>query len=294
MMRSRAWSLAALVGGVGIAMTVPGFLPPLGQSILLGSSIGLIVVGPVRGLAIPKPSMPKQPPEDKLRGLVKARDRERGAQREETLDSFDSLLEKVEDMDDPAVKEKLVRNFDRFVGRLTAHYPEWDAEGRLRTYVLMEKIGNSLSLQNADVYLGLAYQTLVARGAEATEISHETLNGKVRRMYLDPRSEWTRYLAGTLILMNREDEEYAKEMVADAIHLWSDERFDRSLPDFKAVRQLPDSTRREVEDMVEKEMEKARTAGDVGVILRAREIMESIILSRREQPRRDAGPAGSL
>ena len=283
-MRSRSWSLAAVIGAAGIALVIPGFLPPLGQSLLLGSSIGLLVIGPASGLMMPRAPAPQQSSGEKLKAIVKKRNKERETEREEILDSFDTLLEKVEDMDDPTVNEKLTRNFDRFVGRLTRHYPEWDGEGRLRTYVLMKKIGDSLSLRNADSYLDLAYQTLVARGAEATEISRETLNGKVERMYLDPKSEWAHHLAGTLLLMNREDENYAKSMVADAIHLWSGERFDRLLPDFKAIRQLSESTRQEVEEMVEKEIEKGRMAGDVEAILRAKEIMETIILSRREQP----------
>ncbi|HKT22393.1 MAG TPA: hypothetical protein VJR06_07295, partial [Nitrososphaerales archaeon] len=205
MMRSRVWPIGAVVGAIGVALTVPGFLPPLGQSLLLGSSIGLLVIGPASGFVRPKSSKPPdQPPEVKLKALVKTRRKETEAERERTLDSFDSLLERVDGVEDPAENEALARRIDRSVDRLTSIYPEWNAEGRLRTYVLMKKIGDSLSLKNADAYLDMAYRTLVARGAEATEISHETLNGKVERIYLDPRSEWARHVAGTLILMNRE------------------------------------------------------------------------------------------
>ncbi|MDE1854230.1 MAG: hypothetical protein KGI38_10875 [Thaumarchaeota archaeon] len=274
-----------LAGVAGLALTIPDILPPLVQSVVLGSSIGLIVVGPVGQLAMAATTPKKKsPPEVQLKELVEQRTKTRKLEHEKILDNFDEMLSKVEELDDPEVNQKVTLNFDRFVERLTSHYPQWDAEGRLRTYVLMQKIADSLTLRNADTYLNMAYRTLVARGSEATEISHITLNGKVERIYREPESEWARHLAGTLILMNKEDEGYAKGLVEDAIQLWSDERFERLLPDFKAIRLMSESARMEVEDMIEKEMAKARRVGNAPAILRSRKILDTIIRSHGESP----------
>jgi hypothetical protein len=283
-MRSRVWSIGVLAGAAGLGLSVPGFLSPIGESILLGSSIGLILAWLMLNLTLAATKKDEKPssPEVRLRELVTVRQTASKVEHAKILDKFDGLLSRVEEMDDPEINEKVTKNFEGFLDRLTSHYPEWDAEGRLRTYVLMQKIADSLSLRNADAYLEMAYSTLRARGSEATELSHIRLNGKVERMYREPESERAHYLAGSLLLMNREDPEYAKGMVADAIHLWSDERFDSLLPDFKAVRLMSETAKREVEDMIEKEMAKARRAGNAVAIVRSREILEAIIQSRRE------------
>lgn len=283
-MRSRVWMGGTVAGIVGIALALFSLLPPLGESILLGSSIGLIVVGPIGGLAMQARTVTVQPSRDeKLRELVAARERKEKAEHEEVLLSFDRLLARVEKIDNPEVNDRVARNFDKFMRRLTSHYPEWDSEGRLRTYVLMNKVARRLNRQNAEAYLNMVYTTLVARGSEATAMSNISLNGKVERMYRDPGEREAHHLAGTLLLMNRADEVYAKGLVADAMHLWSEERFDRFLPDFMAVKELSEKARREVEGMIAKDMAKARAVGDVSVVMRGREIMRAIIRDRRVQ-----------
>jgi hypothetical protein len=278
-----------IAGVAGLALTIPSFLPPLLDSLLLGSSIGLIMVGPVAELTVAatagaKPKVVKVSTAVRLKELVKSREATRKAEHEKILDNFDAMLSTVEKLDDPVVNQKVTRQFGNFVGKLTSHYPVWDAEGRLRTYVLLKKISDSLNTQNADAYLGIAYRTLLERGAEATELSRLTLNGKVGKVYADPESEKARHLAGTLLLMNREDEEFAKGLVEDAIHLWSDERFRRLLPDFKAVRMMSEPTRRDIEDMIEREIPKARRARNTVAVQRAKLLLETIIRSRYELP----------
>ena len=285
LMQFRAWSLATIGGVIGLALTIPNVLPKLAESIILGSSLGLIVAGPTSGLVISvtakaKPSL-KLTTERRLKELVSVRRKTQKLEYEKTLDRFDQMIEGVEKLElKPGVTAP--EEFGTFVTSLTRQYPEWDAEGRLRTFVLMKKLGESLSIKNADAYLGMAYRTLVARGQEATELSQITLNGKVERIYREPEGKTAQHLAGTLLLMNRGNGMYAKEIVADAIHLWSDERFTKLLPDFKALRLMSASARQEVEDMIEKEMGKARRAGDAAAVYRSKEILEAILRSRKE------------
>lgn len=268
-------------GAVGLALTIPNFLPPLIESIVLGSSLGLVLVGPLSGLvsAATTPGKAKPTTEARLKQLVAVRRRDRVVEHQRILDNFDSLLSRVEEIDDPVVNKKVTENFERFVDKLTKHYPQWDGEGRLRTYVLMKKIADSLDLHNADAYLRMAYGTLKSRGAEATELSHITLNGKVERIYRDPESERARHLAGTLLLMNRGDDDYAKGMVVDAIHLWSDTRFAKLKEDFAAVHALGTQVEGPILDMLEKEIVKTERAKDVKAASRARDLWVTILSS---------------
>ncbi len=281
-MRPRAWGLATLAGLVGLAVTVPNVLPPLMESIVLGSSLGLIFAGPIGLLATAK-SRPVEvvlPPDVRLKELVQVRKKEnndRIVERERILNNFDSLLSRVEEMDDPEVNRKVTEDFERFVVKLTKHYPAWDSEGRLRTYVLMQKISDSLNLHNADAYLDMAYRTLMARGHEATEMSHITLNGKVEQMYRDPESEGAHRLAGTLLLMNRGNDEYATGMVADAIHLWSDTRFARAKGDFAAVSMLGPKEKDSIVELLEKEIGKTTRARNEKAAARARDILSTVL-----------------
>lgn len=284
-MRSRVWLGGTLVGvlGVVLALSLSRILPPLGGSVLLGSSIGLIIVGPVVGVASipvrPEPKRYAPTVEARLDDLVESRERKAREEHEKALENFDRLLERVEKMDDPELNSKLSRNFDRFLRRMTAHYPQWDSEGRLRTWLLMKKLSQAISPRNADACLDLVYSTLVTRGAEATEMSQITLSRKVENIYLDPMNEGPHHIAGTLLLMNRGDGAYAKGLVADAIHLWSNERFDRLLPDFAAIREMSASAMKEVEDLLQKEAAKALRAEDVAAGLRSKEILQTILRS---------------
>ncbi len=289
MMRPRGWGLLTAAGAAGLVAASLNFMPPLPESLLIGSSIGMVVVGPagrmVKEALPPRKARAEPAPEAELKRLTQARTRARAEEHERILDNFDTLLSRVEAVDDPEVNKKVTENFERFVERLTRHYPEWDAEGRLRTYVLMKKIADSLNLHNADTYLDMAYRTLMARGAEASEISHITLNGKVERMYRDPENEGTRRLAGTLLLMNRGDDEYAREMVVEAVHLWSDSRFLNLRGDFATVSSLGKQEEESVLDLLEKEMEKAARVKDTGAAKRARDLWMTILVADPRLPR---------
>jgi hypothetical protein len=99
-------------------------------------------------------------------------------------------------------------------------------------------------------------------------------------MYVDPQNDQAKFVAGTLMLINRGEKGYIQSIVADAIHLWSDFRFDNLVNDFSVVKVIPSKERLEILDMIEREISKARRANDVSAILRAREIMDLIIASR--------------
>jgi len=285
-MHPRAYGLGVAFGAAGLAVTLTSVLPSLTNSLLLGSSVGLIVacaIGWFASLPI-TPGEPRSTPEERLMQLVRVRKKEMTVEHERILDTFDALLSRVGEIDDPMVNGQVTENFERFVDRLTAHYPEWDAEGRLRTYVLMKKIAGSLNPQNAEAYLEMAYKTLLARGTEATEISHMTLNGKVERIYRDPESEGAHRLAGTLLLMNRGDDDYAREMVVEAIHLWSDRRFAMLKADFASIPLLGTKEEESILDLLEKEMEKTKRAGDAEAARRARDLWMTIIVADPGRP----------
>lgn len=295
LMSSRVWVGVVLAGVLGIVLTFSTLLPPLGGSLLLGSSIGLIIIGPIGGVATfpgtPKPSIPLPGAEDRLKSLVDLRERRTKAERESALDNFDRMLERMERSEGHRVVLRVSPHFGRFLDSMTAHYPQWDSEGRIRTYVLMKKVSENITPGNADSCLDLIYSTLVARGAEATEMSRLTLIGKVEEMYRDPTNQWPHHIAGTLLLMNRDDGGYAKGLVVDAIHLWSSERFDRLLPDFRVIGIMPKSARDGVEDLVQKEIGKASRAHDVPAEARAKEILETFIPVPGAQVPIRSGPA---
>ena len=285
-MRSRSGSLTLIFGVVGLAMTIPRVIPPLGESLLLGVSVGLILVTPVRELV--KTSAPLRAeriaPEVVLQEVVKTRRRKTAVEREAALEKFDALISRVDHVGEPDF-ENVSKNFDTFVDRLTAHYPVWDSEGRLRTYVLMKKISESLDLHNADAYLDMAYRTLMARGVEASELSHITLNGKVERIYRDPESEGAHRLAGTLLLMNRGADEYAQQQVVDAVHLRSGARFASLKEDFAAVAALGEHEAEAIIQLLEKEMEKAMKAKDMVAAKRAKELWMTVLVAAPARPR---------
>ena len=274
-------------------------LPALAQSLEVGLSVGLLLASPISRLVSVGPS-PRETEFDtalrepdpvkrvekldtvkvkQLKKLVDTRKQTREAEHEGILSNFDELLSRVEEIDDPVVNSWVAANFERFIWRMTRDYPVWDSEGRMRTYFLMKKISEALDIHNADVYLDLAYKTLMARGSEAAELSHLTLNGNVEKMYRQPESEGAQRLAGTLMLMNREDEDYARQMVIDAIHLWSDKRFKTLKRDFAAVPALGTEQEDSILELLEKEMEKARRAKDRASAMRAKQVWKTILLA---------------
>lgn len=270
--------MALVAGAAGIASAFSFLLPPLEGSLVLGSSIGLIMAGPVSGLGAHSPNREKwRTPEERLNEAVAVRRRAAKIEREAALEGFDRVLVTVEKVGDPLFGGRVGREFELSMARMTEHYPEWDPEGRLRTYFLLKKIGSNLNAGNAGAYLEVAYRTLEARGKEAAQISHDTLGGRVELIYRDPESGSARHLAGTLLLMNRDDLRYIEGIVTDALHLWSDERFEGLLLDFRALIAMPEETKAEVETLLKKEMAKAARARDASAMARAREILRVVI-----------------
>ena len=269
----------ALVAGVaGLASAFSFLLPPLAGSLVLGSSIGLIMVGPVSELRVRSPSRETwRTPEERLSEAVTVRRRAARIEQEEALEGFDRALTTVERVGDPLTGERAGRELQLSLDKMTEHYPEWDPEGRLRTYFLLKKIGINLNAGNAGSYLGVAYRALEARGREATQMSNDALRERVERIYLDPGSEGAMHLAGTLLLMNRDDLRYTEGIVTDALHLWSDERFEELLQDFKALNAMPEGTKAEVVTLLRREMAKAARAGEAKAAARAREILSIVI-----------------
>lgn len=283
-MRSRREGLALIVGALGLAFAISNLLPPLAESLVVGASLGIIIAGPVGELSLtPAPRLQVQrPPEVRLKEAVRERRAISKIEFEKTLDRFDSLISRVHVGPGDDLRSDASMNFKTSVDALTRHYPVWDSEGRIRTYVLMKEISESMDSRNADAYLDMAYHTLVARGEEATQLSRITLNGKVEKIYREPKSENT-HLAGTLLLMNRGDELYAEGMTVDAIHLWSETRFAKLLRDFAAVPMLGPRSKESILDLLEKEAAKAKRAGDRAVYQRA-ERLRAVVLSASKVP----------
>ena len=269
-------------GLVTAAISALNLIPPIGNSLLLGTGIGLFVAAPVSGMAMEaaarvKVKVPqKLVPREKTMDLVEVRRKTVEIERKRALDTFDAVIERVSRAKDADVIRKIDAKFATLVDRLTRHYPEWDGEGRLRTYFLLKGIADSLDSENAEAFLNMAFRTLQARGNEAADLSRITLNGKVERLYRDTEGETARRLAGTLLLMNRGDEYYAQEMVVNAIHLWSDARFEKLKDDFAAVPSLGLKEEERILQLLEKEICKAGMANDTKSADRAKELLSTI------------------
>jgi hypothetical protein len=225
------------------------------------------------------PRAPVNTAEEELERMVQERRNRSAREHARVLEDFDALITRVAYDHDQGANGEVAENFGRFIDSLTAHYPEWDSEGRLRTYILLKEIAQSLNIKNANAYLDMAFRTLLARGDEATDISHIALNGTVEKMYRNPRSGGPHRLAGTLLLMNRGNDEYARQMVIDAVHLWSDRRFSRLVQDFAAVPALGEDEEESVLQLLEKEMEKTSWAKDTKAKRRAKQMWMTIIVS---------------
>ena len=281
MMSSQRWSVLLVVGAAGLALTIPSLLPPLANSLVLGLSLGVIITSPLERLvtSVTTPRPEPQTPEVRLKRIVRKRQAAAESEFTRALDRFDSLIPKVEELPGPGVREDLSNRFRGSLDELNRHYPRWDSEGRIRTYVVLEKIAKSMDLHNADAYLDMAFEMLVTRGDEATQLSRLTLRDKVEDLYLDPQSEVAHRLAGTLMLMNREDEDYTKSMVADAIHLWTDRRFVGLVEDFAAVRMMGSDRVKSILELLEKEASKAKKANNQIAQLRAKTLKAIILAS---------------
>ena len=276
-MRYQPWSLAA-AGASGLGAVLAHFMPPIFGSVTVGGIVGLWLSWGVkrRGLPVAQAIQAELPLVVDPAETPEGRSRRRAAERDRMLDGFDSLLARVVKVADPAASREVAVKFEDLVDLMTVYCPEWDAAGRLRTFVLMKKIADSLNLRGTDHYLEIAYRLLLTRGAEATEMSRLTLGDKLEEMYRDPWNLGAPRMAGTLMLMNKEEDEYAKELIVEAIHLWSDERFQRMKEELATVSILGREQERSALDLLEKEISKSRLANDPVVAKRAKEIWVAI------------------
>lgn len=293
-MRQQTRVIALISGMVGLAAYVANALPPLPNSLLVGSSAGLIlasVFSEKLGLefslhsraAIAPTTLSQTPPEQWSRVIPKMVT-ERRIQREKaievSLDKFDDLIGRF-DASHAMTVDRSPKKVEEAMKSMNDEFPEWEGEGRLRTYVLLKKIADSLGKKNAEAYMEMALGILKLRPNEGAEYSKELLAEKVEKFYLNPENDKAKFVVGTLILMKKGDDEFVKSMVSDAIHLWSEYRFKNLVSDFNVVRLIPYKERLEILDMIEGEIAKARKAGDVGAVLRARQIMDFIVAKRQ-------------
>jgi hypothetical protein len=276
-MRYRSKALGAVVGGAGLAVALVHFGSPIYGSLLVGGGVGLVLSTVVRSNGeAPKGAYGIPDPEPKIRAVIAERQKKAAKEQDRLLDNFDRVLARVVKVGDPGADKEVAERFGDMVTSLSTYYPEWDSEGRMRTFVLMKKIADSIDLRTADSYLEMAYRMLASRGSEAQEMSKMTLNPALERMYRDPANEGAKRLAGTLLLANREDPEYAKEMVLDAVHLWSDAKFARMKEELATVSMLGKVQETTVLDLLEKEITKSRSAKDAKTAKRAKEVWVAI------------------
>jgi hypothetical protein len=272
--RSRAAAVAA--GITGIASFASGMLPPLPASLLLGSSLGVLLASAlgtkIGGAALKKATV--RPVERKMPVVDLSGSLEPTPEMTKTLAAFDSAFNLLNlRRDRRETRKAVLKRFEEAMLELCREFPEWEGEGRLRTYLLLKSVAESLDPGHAEEYLGIAMRTLLLRNGEATEYSKKLLAEKLERMYLDPEYEDMKHLAGTLILMNKDDGNYVKSVVLDALHLWSAQKFDSLRQELKVVMAIGRRQLQSLREMLIREEEKAGRAGDEEVASRAREML---------------------
>lgn len=212
---------------------------------------------------VPKPQIVKPKPRDS-----------------ETLDEFDRALSSMRR--GAAAPGQVVESMDKAITKLYAEYPEWEGEGRLRTYTVLKRISDLLDNDNAEPLMGMAFRMLKTRNDEAREYTRTLLNQRVEKMYHDPHFENSKYVAGTLIMMNRKEKEYIEQIVTDAIHLWSQPRFEALKPELSILRMLELEDRNSIAEMVMKEIVKGKMVKDVQVVSRGRTIIRMLSDHKRK------------
>jgi hypothetical protein len=274
--KSRSRVAAAAAGMAGMASFASGLLPPLPASLVLGSSLGIVLATAVgarigraaRRVASVRPRVRPMPVVELSSSL------EPTAEMTKTLATFDRAFTLLSVPNERRETRKAVlKRFEEAMLDLCREFPEWEGEGRLRTYLLLKSVAESLDPDHAEDYLGIAMRTLLLRNGEATEYSKKLLAEKLERMYLDPEYEDMKHLAGTLILMNKDDGNYVKSVVLDALHLWSAQKFDSLRQELKVVMAIGRRQLQSLREMLIREEEKAGRAGDEEVASRAREML---------------------
>lgn len=281
---------------IGFAVGLCGFvffffrmLPWLPDSILLGCSIGLMLSStfwhhvrpPVRpqaqargpGKESREVKIPLQAPTRSAEEKVVVKPSRPSAEMVRALDKFDKLLPTLGGTHGSNMSADATREFTDALSNLNKLYPEWNGEGRLRTYVILKEVSRLINDKNADAYLNIVNKTLQVRNSEAAELSRVLLKDKLEKMYLDPAYANASSIPGTLILMNMDEEDGVNGIVMDAIHLWDESRFRNTKPELEMLNRLAQKEKASVIDMLEKEIVKSKKAKDTTSLSRAKEIL---------------------
>lgn len=275
--RVRKEIIALMLGAAGLVVSLLWPVKGLPPILMTGFSSGVILstIGFETAVRKLNPSSQDAPfPATQQMQAPMPHIREPKPRNSETLDEFDRALSSMKK--GTGSYKQVVETMDRAITKLNAEYPEWEGEGRLRTYSVLKRISNLLDHENVDAFMGMTFKMLETRNDEAAEYTRTLLNGRVEKMYRDPEYESSKYVAGTLIMMNRKQKEYVEQIVTDAIHLWSQPRFEALKPELRILRMLKQEDRNSIAEMVMKEIVKAKLVKDKQVASRARTIMRAL------------------
>jgi hypothetical protein len=270
-------------GALGIAVSVTGIMTGLPSSLLMGVSAGVIIstLTVDRAMKAFRPGMPEVPYATKQQ-QVKLDHKGEEPKDSETLKEFDQALASMRRKSGSS--QQVVDTMDKAMSKLYAEYPEWDGEGRLRTYTVLKRVSDLLDHDNASQFMAMTFRMLQSRNDEAADYTRTLLNGKVEKMYEDPQYQNMKYLAGTLIAVNRRQKEFVENIITDAIHLWSEPRFEALKPELKMLRTLEQEDKNSIRELVKKEMAKAQRANDPQVAARARAVIRAMSEPKRQTP----------
>ena len=286
--RAQKEIIAVGISLAGLAISLVGPLKGLPASLLMGFSVGAILstLAIESALKAYRPALAEVPfaTQQQLPTVQQWEPRQKD---HKTLDEFDKALSTMKKKNGSS--PQMVETMDKAMAKLYAEYPEWEGEGRLRTYTVLKKISDLLDRDNVDSYMGMTFRMLQERNGEAAEYTRTLLNGRVEKMYRDPEFEGSKYLAGTLIMMNRTQKEYIEEIIGDALHLWSEPRFQALKPELSILSMLKQEDRDSVGEMLMKEITKAKMVNDRKVVSRARVITKALA-GPKTQARKTVAP----
>jgi hypothetical protein len=271
------WLLLVQVSGLaGVAFSATDLIPKLATSLVFGFSTGVTLSGVLAFYVMASPKNKSQPAESVPKALPVFEMNEVNVPRGEaadTLDRFDNALSLLRGTSDGPSAALAASRMDKAVSNLSSNFPEWSPEGRLRTYMMLKKIADSINPANADSYLKVVVKALQLRNDEATEFAHMLLERKLERMYSDPDYHRLGNLTSSLILINKDETVRVKEIVLDAIHMWDSHKFDSMKPSLRLVGSMERSERLAIRKMVKREASKASLANDEQVEARSKEML---------------------
>ncbi len=154
--------------------------------------------------------------------------------------NFDAVFPAVEGSLNPDNKAQAMRRIGPALYELTQHLPKWSGEARLRVFYLIKNLApDTIRPRDATTYVGLFILMLRNGGEESVEMVKPFFLDKILAMSGDERYAKTKFLAASLLFLNQFEHEYSKKLADEAIHLWSDERFQTLGYDFKILNSKP-------------------------------------------------------